>query len=86
MFHKEQLQLSYYELTQKVVLWVCEHVSARLIDVNQHTRRKLYPPWCLPVPTIFKIVHSKGAQIFKEFSSHHKILGATWVMEEEVPY
>lgn len=42
MFHKEQLQLSYHELTQKVVLWVCEHVSTCLIEVNQHTRPANY--------------------------------------------
>jgi hypothetical protein len=40
MFPKEQLQLSYRELTQKVVLWVCEDVSTT--EVNQHTRRANY--------------------------------------------
>jgi len=42
MFHKEQLQVYDCELTEKVVLWVCEDVSTRLIEVNQHTRPANY--------------------------------------------
>jgi hypothetical protein len=41
MFHTE-LQLSDCKVTQKVVLWVCEDVSTRLIEVNQYTRPANY--------------------------------------------